>query len=464
MVRRTAPALFALLLAVQACSVGPRYKTPVVPLPDAWRMPVSESSSLGNEKWWDLLKDPVLQQMIRTALTHNTDIRTAAAQIMQAQAQVMVARSAQFPQLSAGPDFTGEKIPGGTGDNTSTKAQTVRLYSLTGSVSYVSDFWGEYRQATAEARQNLLATEQARRNVVLTVVSDVAQGYFQLRTLDLELQQTQATVKAYQASLKLTQQLYEGGVTSELDVKQAQTALDTALAEIPALQQQIGQEEDALSVLLGENPTAIPRGLDVAHQPLPPAVPAGLPSQLLVRRPDVLEAAHTLAAAYDAEDVATAEFFPQLSLTGSGGTESSALSHIVSAPSLVWTAVASLTEPIFTGGRLTGNLKLTQAQRQQALIAYQGTVLTALQQANNALIAYIRSGQQLAEQEALVKAEQGALHLANLRYQGGVDTYLNVLTAEESLFSGEITLASDRGAVLAALVQLYQALGGGWQS
>ena len=438
--------------------------TGIAPVPDNWRMPASESSSLGNEKWWELLKDPVLQQMIRTALAHNIDIRTAAAQIMQAQAQVMVARSVQLPQISAGPGFTGEKIQGGTGGNSSTKSQTVRFYTLTGSLSYVSDFRGEYRQATAEARENLLSTEQARSNVVLTVVSNVAQGYLALRTLDLELQQTQDTVKAYQASLKLTQQLYEGGVTSELDVKQAQTALDTALAEIPSLQKQIGQEEDALSILLGENPTATPRGLDVAHQPLPPSVPAGLPSQLLVRRPDVLEAAHTLAAAYDAEDVATAEFFPQLSLTGSGGTESAALSHIVSAPSLVWTAVASLTQPIFTGGRLTGNLRVTQAQRQQALIAYQGTVLTAFQQANDALIAYTRTQQQLTAQEALVKAEQDSLHLANLRYQGGVDTYLNVLTAEESLFSGEITLASDRGAVLTALVELYQALGGGWQS
>jgi multidrug efflux system outer membrane protein len=462
--RFSVPIVMACLLLLQGCTVGPKYKPPVVPVPDAWRVPASQSESLGDEKWWELLKDPVLQQMIRTALVHNTDIRTAASQVVQAQAQVMVTRSAQFPQISADPSFTRERLPGSSINNLSSTAETYSSYSLLGSVSYVTDFWGEYRQATAGARETLLATEQARKNVILGVVSSVAQDYFQLRTLDLELQETHDTVSAYQASLKLTNELFEAGVTSELDVKQAQTALDTALAEIPSLEQQIGQEEDALSILLGQNPATMPRGLSVAQQPLPPSVPAGLPSQLLDRRPDVLEAADTLAAAYDAVDVAKARFFPQLSLTGSGGTESTALSQIVTTPALLWEVVASLTQPIFTGGELTGNLRVAKAEQQQALIAYQSTVLTAFQEVNDALIAYQKTQQQLTALEALVQAEQGALKLANERYQGGVDTYLNVLTAEESLFTGRITLATERGAVLTALVQLYQALGGGWQS
>lgn len=462
--RVVALAAAASLILLQGCMVGPRYRPPVVPVPQSWRIPVSESASLGNEKWWDLLQDPVLQQLIRTALAHNTDIRMAAAQVLQAQAEVMVTRANQFPAISASPSFTSERLPAGGAYNSSSAARSFQLYSLSGSASYSVDFWGEYRRATAEEREFLLASQESRRNVIIGIVSTTAQDYFHLRTLDLELSQTQDTVTAYKKSLSLTEQMYKAGVTSELDVRQAQTALDTALAEIPSLEEQIGQEEDALSILVGENPTTIPRGLSIEKEPLPPAVPAGLPSQLLERRPDVMEAANTLAAAYDAVDVARARFFPQLSLTASGGTESTALGSILSAPSILWDAVASLTQPIFEGGALRGNLKVTKAVQQEDLISYQSTVLTAFQEVNDALIAYKRTRQQLAAQEALVKAEQGTLHLSDLQYRGGVATYLDVLTAEENLFSGQITLAADRGAVLTALVQLYQALGGGWQS
>lgn len=448
------------LLFATGCTVGPKYRRPVVTAPVAWRMPVSESESIGNEKWWNLLKDPVLQQLIRSALVHNTDIRLAAAEVVQAQAQVMVVRSSEFPQVSVNPSAGRER----TVEPSTNTSSTFSAFELPGSVSYAVDFWGEYRRATEEARDNLLATEQARRNVIIGVVSSVAQDYFQLRTLDLELKQTQESVTAYRASLNLTQALFKGGVQSELDVKQAQTGLQTALAEIPYLEQQIGQEEDAISVLLGQNSAAIPRGLSIQQQPLPPSVPAGLPSQLLERRPDILEAEETLAASYAAVGVAKAQFFPQLTLTGAGGTESGALSQIISTPSLIWSIAGGLTQPIFTGGRLRGNLEVAKAQQQQALISYQKTVLVGFQEVNDALIAYQRSKEQLAEQETLVKAERDALHLSNLRYQGGVDTYLNVLTAEESLFTDQITLAQDRNAVWAALVQLYQALGGGWQS
>ncbi len=452
------------MLFASGCTVGPKYQRPVVPVPDAWRMSASESESIANEKWWELLKDPVLQQLIRTALAHNTDIRIAAAQVVQAQAQVMVVRSAEFPQVSAAPSAERERSVDLESHSSSTSASTFSDFTLPGGVSYAVDFWGLYRRATEEARDNLLATEQARRNVVIGVVSSVAQDYFQLRTLDLELQQTKDSASAYRDSLNLTQSLFKAGVQSELDVKQAQTALQTALAEIPALQQQIGQEEDALSVLLGQNPAAIPRGISIEQQPLPPSVPPGLPSQLLERRPDILEAEETLAASYAAVGVAKAQFFPQLTLTGAGGAESNVLSQIASTPSLIWSVAGGLTQPIFTGGRLRGNLEVAKAQQQQALVSYEKTVLTGFQEVNDALIAYQRSKEQLAAQETLVKAEQDALRLSNLRYQGGVDTYLNVLTAEESLFTGQITLAQNRDAVWAALVQLYQALGGGWQS
>jgi outer membrane protein, multidrug efflux system len=457
----TAIAAMALL---EGCTVGPKYKKPVVPLPDAWRITTSESASLANEKWWELLKDPVLQQLIRTSLANNTNIRLAAAQVAQAQAQVMVARSAEFPQISATPSAEREREITPNTRGSSTQSGTFNTFALTGSISYAVDFWGLYRHATEEARENLLATEQARSNVIIGVVSSVAQDYFLLRTLDLELQETQSTASAYRDSMNLTESLYKAGVESELDVKQAQTALQTALAEVPLLQKQIGQEEDALSVLLGQNPATIPRGLDIKDQPIPPSVPAGLPSELLERRPDVLGAAHTLAAEYAAVGVAKAQFFPQLTLTGGGGTESSALSQIASTRNIAWNVAGGLTQPIFTGGQLRGNLNLAKAQQQQALINYQSTALTAFQEVNDALIAYQRSQEQLAAQEILVSAAKDALHLSNLRYQGGIDTYLNVLTAEESLFTGQITLAEDRDAVWTALLQLYQALGGGWQT
>ncbi len=464
-IARSIPMLVAgTMLFAAGCTVGPKYQRPAITAPVAWRMPADVSESIANEKWWELLKDPVLQQLIRTALIHNTDIRIAAAQVVQAQAQVMVVRSAEFPQVSVNPSAQRERAVDLESHSSSTSASTFSDFALPGNISYAVDFWGLYRRATEEARDNLLSTEQARRNVIIGVVSSVAQDYFQLRTLDLELQQTKETVSAYQDSLNLTESLFKAGVQSELDVKQAQTALQTALAEIPALEQQIGQEEDALSLLLGQNPADIPRGLGIEQQPLPPSVPAGLPSQLLERRPDILEAEETLAASYAAVGVARAQFFPQLTLTGAGGTESNVLSQIVSAPSLIWSVAGGLTQPIFTGGRLRGNLEAAKAQQQQALVSYEKTVLTGFQEVNDALIAYQRSKEQLTAQETLVKAEQGALHLSNLRYQGGVDTYLNVLTAEESLFTGQITLAQDRNAVWAALVQLYQALGGGWQS
>ncbi|HEX3437682.1 MAG TPA: efflux transporter outer membrane subunit, partial [Pseudacidobacterium sp.] len=330
-IARAVPVLVAgAIFFATGCTVGPKYKRPAVVAPDAWRVSADESQSIANEKWWDLLKDPVLQQLIHTAIEHNTDIRIAAAQVVQAQAQVMVVRSAELPQVSVNPSAERERTVDLESHSSSTSASTFSAFTLPGNISYAVDFWGLYRRATEEARDNLLATEQARRNVVIGVVSSVAQDYFQLRTLDLELKQTQDSVSAYRDSLNLTQALFKAGVQSELDVKQAQTALQTALAEIPNLQKQIAQEEDALSLLLGQNPSSIPRGLGIEQQPLPPSVPAGLPSQLLERRPDILEAEQTLAASYAAVGVARAQFFPQLTLTGAGGVESGVLSQITS--------------------------------------------------------------------------------------------------------------------------------------
>lgn len=453
----------AILLA--GCNVGPKYHPPAVPVPASWRVSTDTGDSLANLPWWQTYQDPTLLSLIRTALNGNLDLRIAVANIAAAQAQVGVARSHEFPLVSAGPTVERQRFPSsgafpsfaGSGG-----AFTFNSFSFAGNVSYMVDFWGRYRQATEQSRQNLLATEEARRVVVMTVVSDVAQAYFQLLMLDRELAITRQTAEAYAASLKLTQDRYQFGVVSELDVRQAETALESAQADIPALERQIVQQENALSILLGHNPEAVPRGRSLTAEPVPAAVPAGLPSELLTRRPDIRQAADQLAAAYAGIGVAKAQLFPQLQLTASGGLESAQLSQLATVPSLTYNLISGLVQPLFTGGMLRSNLKLAEAQQQSALINYQRVALEAFREVNDALASFHKDREQAAAQERLAASSRAALDLANVRYRGGVDTYLTVLDAQRQLFTAELSLAQTRGAILTSFVQLYQALGGGW--
>ncbi len=461
---RAAVACCGLALLLGGCTVGPKYRKPDIPVPPNWRISAETGKSLADVRWWDFFEDPVLQSLIRTALTENLDLRTAAANILAAQAQVGLNRSQQFPQASAGVSTERQRFPqSGAFPFPAGTASAFNTFGLTGSVSYLLDFWGVYRNATEEARRMLLATEEARRNVIATVVSDVAQSYFQLLMLDRELQVTHQTVASLTDSLQLTQERYNYGVASELDVRQAQTVLETARAEIPALERQITLQEDALSILLGHNPGAIPRGLSLLKQPAPPEVPAGLPSELLTRRPDVRQAADQLAAAYSAVGAARAQFFPQINLTASGGSQTATLTDLATVPSLTYSLIAGLTQPVFTGGRLRSNLQLTKAEQSAALVNYQRVAQQAFREVDDALASYQKYRQQATTQQALVTAAQKAVDLASIRYQGGVDNYLTVLDAQRQLFSGEVALAQTRGAILVSLVQLYQALGGGWQ-
>lgn len=468
MKRKMTAILLALSFALLGgCAVGPKYQKPVVALPQAWRAPASTAAtanSLGDLKWWALFKDPALQSLVRTALAQNKDLLVTAARVDQARAAVGMARSNQFPQVSLSASALRERLSRvGAFPFPPQFSVNLPLYSIQPQVSYEADFWGRYKQATAAARDQLLATEAARKNVQIAVVSSVAQAYFTLRELDRELEITQQTVNSFKDSVRLTQIRFNGGVASELDVRQAETELDSAAAMIPALEQQIGIEEDAISILLGNNPQAIPRGLQLTAQPLPPDVPAGLASTLLERRPDIAGAEDQLKASYAEIGVAKAQFYPDIALTGSGGFQSSVLSKFISGPAGIWETVAGLTAPIFTAGQLRSNLRQAQAQEREALITYQQTVQEAFREVDDSLIAYQKTREQRAADELLVTASRQAFDLANTRYSNGVATYLDVLDSERTLLSSELSLAQTQGNTLVAVVELYKALGGGWQ-
>ncbi len=447
-------ALLPLLLA--GCTVGPNYHRPAVDVPAAYRNNAAENpaaASLGDQKWESVFPDEELQKMIRSALQNNFDVRLAATRILQAQAQVGITRADQFPQLSAGPGYLAEKIPGFA-------FNVIELQAL---FSFNFDFWGQYRRATEAARANLLAEEWARRAVISTMISSVASAYFQLRELDLELEIAQRTLASRRESLTLTETLERGGAVGLLDVRQAQQLVETAAETIPDAERQIAIQEDLLSTLMGENPHAIPRGRAITEQPLPVEVPAGLPSELLERRPDIRQAEAQLIAANAQIGVARAQFFPSLPLTGQAGVESPNLAHLFMPGAAAWDISAPLTQPIFEAGRLRANYKLAQAEHQQMLLSYQQTIETAFRQVSDALIAFAKYREFRAHQEALTEAAQGAANLSEMRYRGGAASYLEVLTNETNYFAAELNLARARLNERLSLVQTYVALGGGWE-
>ena len=451
-------------LMLAGCMVGPNYHRPAVQTPTTFRdlsekeQVSAQATSYADLPWWQVFQDPQLQELIRTALKQNYDLQIATERINQARAQVAVTRSSLFPQVQTSADFSGGKE-----GNFQTK---FNFLNLTADAAFQLDFFGKLRRATEAARAELLATEDARQTVVLTLVSDVASDYFALLELDLELQITHETVKTQQDSVKLTTFRVEHGVATKLDVLQAQQTLDTANAQIPELELQIAQEENAISILLGNYPQSVSRGQPLVEQPLPPDVPPGLPSTLLERRPDIREAEQFLVAANAEIGVAKAQFFPQISLTGSGGGvfgRSSAFSSLLSSQAGIWSYGANVSQPIFTGGALKGNLKSAESQYQQALLAYRQTIQRAFGDVSDALIGYQKLHEVRLRQQDYVADLQESVRLSNLRYTGGTTTYLEVLDGQRSLFSAELTLAQARGNEYQSLVQLYRSLGGGWQ-
>ena len=472
--------LFFVTLGFTGCAVGPNYKRPALSVPGTYRgtapetAPTTEPSpsepakgpstypvpaSLGDEKWWEVFRDQELQGLIRIALQNNYDVRIAAARVLEAQAQLGITRADQFPTLGAGGGVSSQQNP----KSGPIPAFEITQGQLTVSAAWNLDFWGRYRRATEAARANLLANEWARKQVMATLVANVATGYFQLRQLDLQLEISQRTLTSRRDSLQLTQTLEQHGIQSLLDVRQAEQLVYTAATEIPDLERRIAQQENAISILLGNNPGDVPRGLQLTEQPHAPEVPAGLPSSLLVRRPDIVQAEQILIAANAQIGVARAAYFPQISLTGTAGFESTALTSLFTGPAGLWNLGGSFTQPIFQGGRLKSNVRLAEAQQQQAVLAYQQTIKGAFRDVSDALVAYRKNREFRLQQEHLVESAQDAARLSEVRFKAGTTDYLEVLTNETNSFSAELTLAQAQGNELTALVQLYQALGGGWQ-
>jgi multidrug efflux system outer membrane protein len=457
--------LFSVTLLASGCTVGPNYKRPTVAVPGLYRGTVSTEAAptrlaaLGDQKWWDIFQDEQLRTLIRTAVVQNYDSRIAACRVLEARAQLGITRADQFPSVGAG---------AGISDTRNSQSKFLPAFETsTGQVNFAAawelDFWGKYRRATEAARANLVSSEWARREVLSMLVANVASAYFQLRALDLELEISKRTLNSRQESLRLTRILTDGGSTSLLDVRQAEQLVFTASAEIPVLEQQIEQQENFLSILLGQNPEDIPRGQTLTEQRQPPEVPAGLPSALLERRPDIQQAEAQLVAANAEIGVARAAYFPQISLNGAGGFQSSALTSLFTGPAGAWSFGASLTQPIFTGGRLRSQVRLAEARQQTAVLSYQQSIQGAFRDVSDGLVAYRKTREFRTQQELLFRSAEDAARLSHMRYNGGVTGYLEVLTNETNAFSTELGLVQAQLNELLAVVQLYQALGGGWQ-
>jgi len=478
-VNRWAAILLLGIVVLAGCTVGPNYKRPAVTVPAEFRQPpdipsasagtnpaqaaqpanTMGTASLGDEKWWEVFQDQELQGLIRTALKNNYDVRIAATRVLQAQAQLGITRADQLPSVSVGGDVSSQQNP---------KSGPIPAFETTrgqvnASAAWNLDFWGRYRRATEAARANLLASEWAQKEVISTLVANVAADYFLLRQLDLQLEISKRTLASRKDSLQLVQTLEQHGINSLLDVRQSEQLVYTAAAEVPDLERQITQEENAISILLGQNPGDVPRGLKLTEQPHAPEVPVGIPSSLLERRPDILQAEQNLVAANAQIGVARSAYFPQISLTGTAGYESTALTNLFTGPAGAWNLVAGVTQPIFQGGRLKNNVRLAQAQRDQLLLTYQQTIQGAFRDVSNALVAYRKDREFRAQQEHLVEAAQDAAKLSEVRFKAGTTDYLEVLTNNTNYFSAELALAQAQGNELTALVQLYQALGGGWK-
>jgi multidrug efflux system outer membrane protein len=462
---RAAVLILLIVTGLAGCTVGPNYKRPNAAVPSAYRgltpeaAAKNEAASLADQKWWHVFEDEQLQGLIREAVQGNYDVRIAASRVLEAQAQLGITRADQFPTLSA----SGAGVNQRSAALGPIPAFGFTYGQLTAAAAWNLDFWGKYRRATEAARANLLASDWARRQVIGTVVANVASGYFQLRELDSELEIARSTLASRKESLDLTTQLTEHGIDTMLDQRQAEQLVLTAAAQVPDLERQIEQEENAISLLLGRNPGPITRGRKLTEQPHAPEVPVGLPSSLLERRPDIRQAEQNLIAANAQIGVARAAYFPQISLTGSAGFQSDELSKLFTGNAGLWTLTGGITQPIFQGGRIKNNVRLTEAQRQQFLLMYQQTIQGAFRDVSNALIAYRKNRETRVQQEQLTASAQDAARLSEMRFKAGATAYLEVLTNETNYFSDELALVQAQFNELQALVQLYQALGGGWQ-
>jgi outer membrane protein, multidrug efflux system len=449
------------------CNVGPNYKRPNYTAPPAFRGAdeatiVSDAKgSLGDEQWSAVYQEPELQELIRKALANNYDVRIAAQHVLEQQAQVRITRSQEFPTITVGGTGLGAALPSSL-DSQIGSPLVDGGFSL--SAAWTPDFWGLYRRQTEAARAQLLAQTWAQRAIRMTLVQQVATAYLQIRALDRQLEITKQTLKVRQDSVDLTKTLESGGSVPLSDVRQAEQLLYAATSEIPQLEQQIQQEENAIALLLGENPGPIGHKDPNALTPPPQDLPTGLPSQLLERRPDIQQAEATLIAANAQIGVARAQFFPSLSISASGGVGGDSVSSIFDPAGKTIYGLGTLAQPLFEGGKLRGQLQLSEETKKEMVLSYQKTIAGAFRDVSNALIALNKQRAYREQQEKLVAAAQDATRLARIRYQGGSTGYLEVLTTDSNLFQAQLNLVNAQQGEALTLVQLYSALGGGWQA
>ena len=452
---------------VAGCTVGPNYTRPEMPVPAVYRgaeapSAVAGTESYGDLAWWSVFPDPDLQALIRTAVAQNYDLRIAVARILQAQSQVTIARSQQFPTVDASANapylgYTGSDRPGTLLDNT---FQPQAGFD----VAWEVDFWGRFRRNTESARADLLASDEGRYVVMATLVTQVADAYLTLRALDLTLEISQRTVDSRVQSRDLVQARLDGGVAGVLDLRQAETLLYGATKTIPDTQRQIEQQENFISILLGQNPGPIKRGRPLDQQIAAPTLPPGLPLDLLQRRPDIRQAEQQLVSANAQIGVAMAMLYPQVTISGFAGVGGAKLDSANFGPFGIFSALPAITLPIFNMGRLQANVEFNEAVAQQAGLQYQQTLQQALREVSDALVGVRKRQQFRQQQELLVNALVDASQVANMRYEGGVSSYLEVLDTERQLFQAELDLVQARRDESSSVIALYKALGGGWKT
>jgi outer membrane protein, multidrug efflux system len=454
--RTRLPIAALLLLALAGCEVGPNYKRPAVDVPGQHRgmAPDVSGQPFGEMQWQTVFSDDVLQGLIKEALANNYDMRIAATRILEAGASLGVTRANQLPALSGSFGVQNQRSAAYPGSPTFDSAGL--------QLSYMVDFWGQYRRATEAARANLVASEYARRLVQTTLIAGVATAYFQLRSLDSQLDFSKQSVVADQESLRINTINFKGGEYALTDVYQSQLLVQQAQLEVITVQQSIEQTENQLSILLGRNPGPIARGLALVDEPHLSEVPAGLPSTILERRPDVRQAEEALVAANANVGVAKAAYFPQIPLTASFGAQSTALTSFLQGPATFWAIGGQIAQPLYQGGRITSQYRLAWAQRDDAELTYKQTVQQAFADVSNGLIGYRQARQYRIKLQEQTKTYEETSRLANLRFKGGATSFLEVLTTQQQYFTAELQTTQAWYTELQNYVELYQALGGGW--
>ncbi len=451
-----------LLLPLCACTVGPNYKRPAVDVPGQYRGLPPDTSTLpagqpfAELQWSAVFQDEVLQGLIKEALTNNYDVRIAAARILEAGAVLGITRANQFPQVDLGGSLGNTRTQPFQGNTT--------LGSISVQASWMLDFWGQFRRATEAARANLLATEYGQKVVFITLISSVANAYFELREFDSQLEISKQTVAADKDMVRLTTIKFKGGDSAITDELQAEILLQQSEAQVITLEQSIEQTENQISILLGRNPGPVTRGLSLTAQPHEPEVPTGLPSAILERRPDVRRAEESLVAANANIGVAKAAFFPQIALTGAFGVQSASLTSFLAGPTTgAWTVAGQVTQPLYQGGRIKSNYRLAWAERDEAELLYKQTVQQAFEDVSNSLVGYTQSRLFRMKLQEQTDTYKETARLANVRFEGGYTSFLEVLVTQQQYFTSELQLAQAWFAELNNYTQLYQSLGGGWQ-